>query len=435
MTKQEWRSFLEKGPIILDGATGTNLMSAGMPMGVCTESWALENKQVLIDLQRAYVEAGTNILYAPTFTGNRIKLKEYGLENQLVEMNRALVEISKEAAGEKAIVAGDITMTGKQLYPMGDLLFDDLVEVYKEQAKALADAGVDVMVVETMMSLQECRAAVLAIREICELPIMVSLSYENGRTLFGTPPEVATVVLQSLGIDAIGLNCSTGPMEMVELVKKVAEYATIPIFAKPNAGAPELENGKAVYHMSPEDFAKAGKLLVEAGAVMIGGCCGTTPEHIHALANAVWGMTLHTALKEERCVITSERKWIEVNDEIIIGKEIDVSKNQELANDLQDGELELVTELATDQEEDEVDALNIYVATDGLDEVTVMKQVIDEVSYAVSLPLCIQSDNADVVEAALRIYPGRAMVTTKSEDESVKKAILAIAKKYGAVMG
>ena len=243
MTKTEFAGFIrEHGPVILDGATGTNLMEAGMPIGVCPESWVLENPQVLLDLQRRYVEAGSHIVYASTFTGNRIKLEEYGLQERLEEINTQLVALSRQAVGDQALVAGDMTMTGQQLFPMGELLFEELVDVYKEQASVLAKAGVDLFVVETMMSLQECRAAVLAIREVCDLPIMVTLTYnEDGRTLFGTPPETAVVVLQSLGVDAIGVNCSTGPMEMVPLVERMAEYATIPLIAKPNAGLPELE--------------------------------------------------------------------------------------------------------------------------------------------------------------------------------------------------
>ncbi len=210
MTKQEFLDLVEKGPVILDGATGTNLQEAGMKMGVCPEQWILENPQVIIDLQRKYVEAGSNILYAPTFTANRVKLHEYGLSGKLWEMNQKLAALSKEAAGDKAYVAADISMTGEQIYPIGDMMFEELVDIYKEQAAALEAAGVDLFVVETMMSLQECRAAVIAIKETSHKPVLVSLTLEeNGRTLFGTDGATAAVVLQSLGADAVGLNCST----------------------------------------------------------------------------------------------------------------------------------------------------------------------------------------------------------------------------------
>ena len=172
MTKKEFREYLSKGAIVLDGATGTNLMAAGMPIGVCPEAWVMEHQDVLYDLQSAYVKAGTNIVYAPTFTGNRIKLEEYGLEDRIEEINTELVRLSKRAVDGKALVAGDMTMTGKQLFPLGDLMFEELVDVYKEQASILDHAGADLFVVETMMSLQECRAAVIAIKEVSDLPIM-----------------------------------------------------------------------------------------------------------------------------------------------------------------------------------------------------------------------------------------------------------------------
>ena len=242
-----------------------------MPVGVCPEQWVLSHGEVLVELQQGYVQAGTHILFAPTFTANRIKLEEYGLADQLDDMNRGLVALSKKAAAGKAFVAGDMTMTGSQLYPLGELLFEELVDVYKEQARALYEAGVDLFVVETMMSLQECRAAVLAIREVCELPVMVSLTYqEDGRTLYGTDPVTAVVTLQSLGADAVGLNCSTGPEAMLALVARMAEYAAVPILAKPNAGMPKLVNGETVFDTTAEAFAAAGKELLEAGASIFG---------------------------------------------------------------------------------------------------------------------------------------------------------------------
>ena len=249
MTKQELQDLFQKGPIILDGATGSNLMAKGMPMGVCPEDWIYHHKDAIVSLQKAYVEAGTQILYAPTFTANRIKLAEYDMEDRLEELNRAMVRYSREAAGDRAFVAGDLTMTGRQLYPVGDLMFEDLVDVYKEQVRAILKEGVDLFVIETMMSLQECRAALLAVKETCDLPVMISLTYnEDGRTLYGTSPEIAMVVLEHMGADIVGVNCSTGPLAMIPLVKATLPYADIPIMVKPNAGMPELENGETVYN-------------------------------------------------------------------------------------------------------------------------------------------------------------------------------------------
>ena len=438
MTKKEFAEFIiEKGPVILDGATGTNLMAAGMPVGVCPEQWVLDNPQVLKDLQKSYVEAGSHIVYASTFTGNRIKLQEYGLEDRLEEINTKLVELSREAVGDQALVAGDMTMTGQQLFPMGDLLFEELVTVYKEQAKVLEQAGVDLFVVETMMSLQECRAAVIAIREVSDLPIMVTLTYnEDGRTLFGTPPETAVVVLQSLGVDAIGINCSTGPMEMVEPVKKMAEYATVPIIAKPNAGLPELEGKQTVYKMTPEEFAEAGTALVEAGAAVIGGCCGTTPAHIKALSHAVRGKTLHKPLERHRRILASERKNVEISLDgnfLVVGERINPTGKKKLQAELREGKLDLVREMAMQQEENGAAVLDINMGMNGIAEKEMMEQVIYEVSATVDCPLCLDTSHIDVMEAALRIYPGRALINSVSLEKEKIEHMLPLAKKYGAM--
>ena len=437
MTKQEFRQFVKQGPIILDGATGTNLQEAGMPIGVCPEEWILENPEVMKKLQADYVEAGTQIVYAPTFTANRVKLAEYGLEDRLEEMNRNLVALSKEAVGDRAYVAGDLTMTGQQLFPLGEMMFEELVDIYKEQASVLVDAGVDLFVVETMMSLQECRAAVIAIREVCNLPIMVTLTYnEDGRTLYGTTPEVATVVLQSLGADVIGINCSTGPEEMLEPVRKMAEYATIPILAKPNAGLPELENGRTVYKTTPEEFARVGKELVKAGAAILGGCCGTTPEHIRVLVDAVRGMELHQPLKEHRRVLTSERKLVEISLDgnfMVIGERINPTGKKKLQAELKEGSLNLVRTMALEQEENGAMILDVNMGMNGIDEKQMMKDVIYEVTSTVDCPLCIDSSHVDIIEEALRIYPGRALINSISLEKEKFEKLLPIAARYGAM--
>jgi 5-methyltetrahydrofolate--homocysteine methyltransferase len=438
MTKKEFREFIEQhSPVILDGATGTNLMDAGMPLGVCPEAWILEHPEVLVDLQRRYVEAGSKIVYAPTFTGNRIKLAEYGLADRLTEINSELVKLSRQAVGDGVLVAGDMTMTGKQLYPLGDLMFEELVEVYKEQAKVLAEAGADLIVVETMMSLQESRAAVFAIREVCDLPVMVTLTYnEDGRTLFGTPPESAVVVLQSLGVDVIGINCSTGPMEMVEPVKKMAEYATVPLLAKPNAGLPELDGKKTVYRMTPEEFAEAGAALVTAGAALVGGCCGTRPEHIKALSDKVNGMSVHAPLEKHRRVLSSERQIVEIELDgnfLVVGERINPTGKKALQAELREGRLDLVRQMAMEQEENGAKILDINMGMNGIDEKEMMKQVIYEVSSTVDCPLCIDSSFVDVIEEALKIYPGRALINSISLESEKMEKLLPLAAKYGAM--
>lgn len=437
MTKEQWNSLFQNGPVYLDGATGTNLMKAGMPVGVCPEQWILEHREVMLELQKSYIAAGTNILYAPTFGANRIKLAEYGLENQIQEMNHELVAISKEAAEGKGYVAGNLTMTGKQLYPMGNMTFEELVDVYKEQVKYLEEAGVDLFVVETMMSLQETRACVIAIKEVSELPVMVTMSYnEDGRTLYGTDPVTAVVALQSLGANAVGVNCSSGPEEMIPLVKAMKEYANVPVIAKPNAGIPVLQDGKTIYPMEPEEFAEYGKLLIEAGAGILGGCCGTTPLHIQKLKEQTKDLSVPEVRKEKKRLLTSERKTVEIQLDgpfMVVGERINPTGKKKLQEELKEGKLELVLQMAEEQEENGADILDINMGMNGINEKEMMLNVITEVSNAVNLPLCIDSSHVDIIEAALRIYPGRALINSISLEKGKVEQLIPIAKKYGAM--
>lgn len=291
--------------------------------------------------------------------------------------------------------------------------------------------------VETMMSLQECRAAVLAIREVCDLPVMVSLTYnEDGRTLYGTDPVTAVVVMQSLGADAVGMNCSTGPEAMLEPIAKMAEYATIPLLAKPNAGMPELIDGQTVFNVEPEEFAEVGKKLVEEGAAIIGGCCGTTPEHIRALKEAVKGIPVKAPLQTKRRMLTSERKSVEITLDgrfMVIGERINPTGKKKLQAELKEGSLNLVRTMALEQEENGASILDINMGMNGIDEKEMMLRTIYEVTSTVDCPLCIDSSHVDIIEAALRIYPGRALINSISLEKEKFEKLLPIAKKYGAM--
>ena len=353
MTKQEFREFIKDRMVFLDGATGSNLMLRGMPGGVCPEKWIMENTQVLIGLQKEYVAAGANILYAPTFTANRCKLKEYGLEGQLRQINAARVAASKEAAGGKALVAGDLTMTGEQLAPIGSMDFEELIDIYKEQIACIEEAGADLLVVETMMSLQESRAALLAAKEICpDLPVMVTMTFEgDGRSLYGTDAATAAVVLESLGAAAIGANCSTGPEQMAGIIRQMASVTRIPVIAKPNAGLPSLnEEGKTVYEMRPREFAEEMQAVYEAGASIIGGCCGTTPEHIADLHESFAGKMPAQVNRRPSGIryLTSERKTIAFGLDdpfLIIGERINPTGKKKL-QEVREGELRELLEKA-----------------------------------------------------------------------------------------
>ncbi len=426
--------------ICLDGATGSNLALRGMPSGVCPEKWILENPEVLKGLQREYAQAGSDIVYAPTFGGNRIKLAEYGLADRLEEINRSLVALTKDAVGDGVLVAGDITMTGKQLYPVGTMQFEELIDIYKEQIKVLADAGCDLLVIETMMSLQETRAAVIAAKETCDLPVMATLSFEgDGKTLYGTDPVTAALVLEGLGVDAVGINCSVGPKQMLHLVKSMASHVSVPVIAKPNAGMPSLDqNGKTVYSMSPDEFAKACTSLLEAGAGIIGGCCGTTPEHIRVLQSVVSELKRkdNINIAADKRVLTSEHKTVlfGLDDPfLVIGERINPTGKKALQAELREGKLDMAVHFAIEQEEKGADILDINLGMGGIDENEMLLKAVYEVMGVSHLPLSIDSSKCDVVENALRIYPGRALVNSVSMEVGKAEKLFPLIKKYGAM--
>lgn len=437
MTRDELYQRISDHPVILDGATGTNLQKAGMTAGVCPEQWIIEHEDVLVRLQKEFVEAGTEILLAPTFSGNRIKLADYGLEDQVVTLNQKLVAISRKAAGDTALVAGDMTMTGQSLAPLGPLTIEELIDVYKEQASALVGAGVDLFVVETMMSLAETRAAVLAIREVCDLPIVASMTYqEDGRTLYGTDPETAVVVLQSLGADVIGVNCSTGPAELVDIVKRMYQVAKVPLMVKPNAGLPIMIEDETIYPMGPDEFASYGEIFVKAGAGMIGGCCGTTPDHIRLLSLNVEGLKTLQPIEHAPAMLASERKSQKIELDgpfLIIGERINPTGKKKLQICLRAGDLSMVEEFAEQQEEKGAHILDINMGTNGIDEKDMLLKAIDRVSMVSSLPICIDTSYVDVMEEALLHYPGRALINSISLESAKVDKLLPLAKRYGAM--
>ncbi|MBD5455925.1 MAG: dihydropteroate synthase [Lachnospiraceae bacterium] len=446
MNRNEFEKLTSERVIFLDGATGSNLIKRGMPAGVCPEKWILEHEDIFVGLQKEYVEAGSNIIYAPTFTANRIKLKEYDLQDDIVRINTQLVALSKQAAGDKALVAADLTMTGEQLVPMGRMEFEDLIDIYKEQIRITCDAGADLIVVETMMSLQETRAALIAAKEVCDLPVMATLTFESdGKTLYGTDAVTAAVTLEKLGACAIGANCSTGPDKMLEVITAISQVVSIPVIAKPNAGLPALnDQGETVYDMEEPAFVEGVKELVKAGASIVGGCCGTSPAYIKALSDALKGK--ERQIRKEQLKkkefregirhLTSERQTVSfgLNDPfMIIGERINPTGKKKLQEQLREGSLEMVLDFAMQQEDCGAALLDINVGMSGVDEKEMMLKVLEEVTVASPLPLSLDSSHIDVLEAGLRKYPGRALINSISAETEKLEKLLPLAKKYGAM--
>ena len=444
MTREEFITLSKDHILYLDGATGSNLVKAGMPSGVCPEQWILEHQDVMLQLQKDYVQAGTNILYAPTFTANRVKLAEYHLEKNMTSMIRDLVAISKKAAestpGHPVYVAGDLTMTGEQLKPMGKMNLETLIDIYKEQILCLVDAGADLLVVETMMSLAETRAALIAAKEVCDLPVIATLTFEaDGRTLFGTDAKTAAIVLESLGASAIGANCSTGPAQMESIISDMVTHTRIPVIAKPNAGLPFLdENGTTCYNMEAEEFAEEMEVLVNAGATILGGCCGTTPEFIRQIHERFGTDAKVAASRRPDGIryLTSERitHSFGLDDGFfVVGERINPTGKKALQAQLREGSFEKVIQFAEEQEACGAKVLDINMGMSGIDEKASMLRALEEVSGVTNLPLSLDSSYVEVLEAALRNYPGRALVNSVSLETEKFEKLLPIVAKYGAM--
>ena len=440
MTREEFITLSKDHILYLDGATGSNLVKAGMPSGVCPEQWILEHQGVMLQLQKDYVQAGTNILYAPTFTANRVKLAEYHLEKNMTSMIRDLVAISKKAAestpGHPVYVAGDLTMTGEQLKPMGKMNLETLIDIYKEQILCLVDAGADLLVVETMMSLAETRAALIAAKEVCDLPVIATLTFEaDGRTLFGTDAKTAAIVLESLGASAIGANCSTGPAQMESIISEMVSHTRIPVIAKPNAGLPFLdENGTTCYNMEAEEL----EVLVNAGATILGGCCGTTPEFIRQIHERFGTDAKVAASRRPDGIryLTSERitHSFGLDDGFfVVGERINPTGKKALQAQLREGSFEKVIQFAEEQEACGAKVLDINMGMSGIDEKASMLRALEEVSGVTNLPLSLDSSYVEVLEAALRNYPGRALVNSVSLETEKFEKLLPIVAKYGAM--
>lgn len=284
MTKEQLTERLQQGPLILDGATGSNLMLAGMPRGVSTELWVLEHRQALIDLQRAYVAAGSQVVYAPTFQANRVSMPDADIPSLIP----SLVAVSREAVGGQVLVVGDVSTTGR-MAPLGPVTYDELVECYMEAITALKRAGVDYIAAETLMTVEEATAILDAANAVTDLPVVMSMTIEaDGGLLFGGNIFDACEQLEAMGAAAVGINCAVGPDQLTSIIRTLRERVTVPIIAKPNAGMPEInDQGVAVYSMGPEVFGQHMVALRDAGASLLGGCCGTSPDYIRAMCQSL----------------------------------------------------------------------------------------------------------------------------------------------------
>ena len=431
------KSLLAKKIVVLDGAMGTELQKMGMPGGVCPEQWCLDNPQNIRKLYSSYQKAGAQIVYTCTFGANRFKLKQHGIKESSYQINNKLAHLAKLAVGKKTLVAGDIGPTGLFIEPFGTLAFEEAVDAFKEQARGLIDGGCDLIVIETMIDIQEARAALLAVKEIKDIFTIVSMTYEkDGHTLNGTDPVTALITLQSLGANAVGCNCSTGPEKMVDFIAAMKPYATVPLVAKPNAGVPRLEGRETIFEMDAQTFASFGRNLAKTGANMLGGCCGTTPVHIRELARAIAVIKPKLPVKKSISALSSARGFLHFTENqplFIVGERINPTGKKSLQQELTEGKMSIIRQMAAEQENQGANLLDINVGQPGIDEVKTIKEVIGLLTTTSKLPLAMDSSNIKTIEAALRIYPGRMLINSISGEKEKIAKLLPLAAKYGAM--
>ena len=436
---KEINELLAKKILILDGATGTQLQMRGMPAGVCPELWTIEHPDVQEAIHNAYISSGSDVIYTPTFGGNYYKLSEYGCDD-VEEVNRRLASVSRKCAdnaGKTVLVAGNIGPCGKFIKPFGELDFDEAVEMFKRQIKGLLDGGVDMFAVETQIDIQETRAQVIAIKEMCPNFILTTMTFEpTVRTLNGTTPEAALITLQSLGVNAFGCNCSSGPVEMLPIIQRLKPLAHIPLVAKPNAGLPYIEDGKTKFPMGSAEFGTFAAKFAEAGVNFIGGCCGTSPDHIKELAAGMANQKPRPAYAPDYAALSSAREAVITlsgSPVRIIGERINPTGKKKLQAELKEGVFTTVQTMAREQKSTGAAILDVNAGMPGINEEETLLKIISLLSPQTSLPLSIDTTNPEAAEKAMRFYPGRPLLNSISGESPRLEKLLPAAAKYGAM--
>ena len=428
----EFRKLLEApGPVILDGGMGTMLQAKGLKLGEHPELAALDHPDWLLDIHRAYAEAGSQILCANTFGANREKLRRTG--RTVEEVIPPSIAIAKEAAAGRALVALDLGPVGQLLEPTGTLDFETAVDIFAQQVRCAVSAGADLVMIETMTDLQECRAALLAVKENSTLPVLVSMTYEErGRTFLGHAPACAALTLEGMGADAIGINCSLGPREMPALVEELTRWTTLPVSVKPNAGLPDP--GGAGYDITADQFAAAMAELTGLGVKCYGGCCGTTPEYIAKLCKALEGRTIQEVPRTVPAAVCSPVQVVPIDRVRVIGERINPTGKKRMKEALLRDDVDFMLSQALEQVQAGADILDVNVGLPEIDEAGMMVKVVKALQGVTDAPLQLDSTRPEVLEKALRVCCGKAIVNSVNGDEETLDAILPLVKKYGAAV-
>ena len=424
---------------MFDGAMGTMLQEAGVADKPCPEYACISAPEVVRKIHAAYIEAGADIIETNTFGANPLKLQEYGLEAQTEEINQQAVKIAKAVAGNKVQVAGSIGSVGQLIYPLGAVDFDVVVAAYARQIKALAEAGVDYILLETIIDIQEMRAGLIAAKSVCDLPVICQMTFEaDGRTVTGTDIVTMAKILEPLGAAVLGVNCSLGPVQLLPLIEQLGKQTNLPISVQANAGMPKLVAGKTVFPLTPEEMASYVSRLVLAGANYIGGCCGTTPEHIRQMKIALEKcQPVQRKIVSTSLCLASRSKFVNIGQQeavVLIGERINPTGRKLMAAEIKQADFSMVKREALNQVAAGAGVLDVNMGVPGIDQVSVMREVVTQLAMLVEVPLSIDSTDPKVIEVGLRYYPGRALINSVSDNAVLKQQVFALAKKYGAAV-
>ncbi len=424
--------LIKEKRIFFDGGTGTYLQSRGLKPGEKPELWSLEKPDVIEELHRAYFEAGCNIATTNTFGVNRDKFQNYK------EIIAASVSCAKKAAGdfEDRFVAFDMGPTGRMLKPLGDMEFEDCVSLYADNVKAASECGADLIIIETMNDCLETKAAVIAAKENSDLPVFVTNVYDGtGKLMTGANPKAMIAMLEGLGVDALGMNCSFGPDKMLNIIDEFKKYSSLPVIVNPNAGLPEIKDGKTVFTLTPDDFAENMVSLAEGGATILGGCCGTTPEYMKAMINAVKDIEYRYPEKKDFTLVSSYTHGVEIGDKpILIGERINPTGKKKLKEAIKAGDMDYILSEGIRQADKGVHVLDVNVGVPGIDEPKVMLNTVVSLQAVTDKPLQIDSSDSEALESAMRVYAGKPMVNSVNGKKESMDSVLPLVKKYGGVL-
>ncbi len=427
----EIQKLLSNNFLLFDGAMGTMLQREGLKGGELPEAYNIQHPEIVYNIHKKYIEAGSDIIITNTLGANRFKLKDspYTVE----EVIKEAVKIAKRAAGDK-LVALDISSTGKMMEPYGTLSFNEAYDVFKEQIIAGKEAGADIILIETISDLYEARAAILAAKENSDLPVFCTLTFqENKRTLMATDAITMVQVLEGLGVDVLGVNCSLGPKQLQPIVDEILKYATIPVMIQPNAGLPKLKDGETVYDLTASEFAEEIGIMAEKGVAVFGGCCGSDPEFIKAVKEKLSGLRPKKLKNKILTTACSSKKTVILGESVkIIGERINPTGKKKLKEALRNNDIDYIISEAIAQKDTGSDILDINLGLPEIDEKEMMKKAILELQSLIDLPLQIDSVKTDVIEEAVRIYNGKAIINSVNGKISSMEKIFPIAKKYGA---